>query len=230
MNLEPFTGPGSTPARRRFWEAARSAVMASQKIAGRNVTVDEHQGKGSVINVPDRKRDCGGCVCIDTVEIVDGGSGYLVGNRLSPVFGTACVELGPFQLLVSSVDGSGAVTAVVPIPGGGYLVPPSNPISFAGALGSGFTANCTFACTTGPLPCPDSVSIEFHDVIFDCGCVDTGSGTSSMFTAGTFNDNPSAWSKRGNCGNSCFWGYDSPGGGCPSGTFTTHFQKWDNSD
>ncbi len=99
MNLESFTGPGSTPSRRRFWDQVTDAVVSSQKVAGRNVSVDEHSGKGTVINVPDRQRasrassfDCGtvlsitfsgvvldcGCVLIDHVDhsaiITDGGA------------------------------------------------------------------------------------------------------------------------------------------------------------
>lgn len=53
MNLKPFTGPGSTPSRRRFWDQVTNAVIASRKVAGRNVSVDEHPGKGSVINIAD---------------------------------------------------------------------------------------------------------------------------------------------------------------------------------
>ncbi len=53
MNLKSFKGPGSTPSRRRFWDQVTQAVIASQKVAGRHVTVDEHQGMGTVINVDD---------------------------------------------------------------------------------------------------------------------------------------------------------------------------------
>ncbi len=51
MNLDSFTGPGSTPSRRKFWDKITQAVNASQKVAGRNVSVSEHQGKGTLINV-----------------------------------------------------------------------------------------------------------------------------------------------------------------------------------
>jgi hypothetical protein len=54
MNLKPFEGPGSTPSRRRFWQAASAAVLASQKMAGHHVTVAEHPGKGTIINVERR--------------------------------------------------------------------------------------------------------------------------------------------------------------------------------
>lgn len=55
IELKPFTGPGSTPSRRRFWDRVQAAVMASQKVAGRHVTVAEHPGKGTVINVDDSR-------------------------------------------------------------------------------------------------------------------------------------------------------------------------------
>ncbi len=51
MNLDSFAGPGSTPSRRRFWDKVTQAVIASQKVAGRNVTCDDHQGTGSIVNV-----------------------------------------------------------------------------------------------------------------------------------------------------------------------------------
>jgi hypothetical protein len=54
MNLKPFKGPGSTPARRHFWEQARAAVLSATKLAGHHVSVDEHPGKGTVINVARR--------------------------------------------------------------------------------------------------------------------------------------------------------------------------------
>jgi hypothetical protein len=63
MLLPPFTGPGSTPVRRSFWSDAFAAVMGSRKIAGRHVTVDEHPGKGSIINVERRAIAIGAC-CI----------------------------------------------------------------------------------------------------------------------------------------------------------------------
>ncbi len=52
MNLDKFTGPGSTPSRRRFWDKARDVVISLQKLEGNNVSVDERQGAGTVINVP----------------------------------------------------------------------------------------------------------------------------------------------------------------------------------
>ncbi len=65
MNLDSFTGAGSTPSRRRFWDKVTLAINASQKTAGKNVSVAEHQGMGTLINV-NRERgttppDCTNC-------------------------------------------------------------------------------------------------------------------------------------------------------------------------
>ncbi len=51
MNLDKFTGPGSTLSRRKFWDKARDTVLSLQKQAGRNVSVSEHKGMGTLINV-----------------------------------------------------------------------------------------------------------------------------------------------------------------------------------
>ncbi len=56
MNLDSFTGAGSTPSRRRFWDKVTQAVLASQKIEGKNVSVAEFPGMGTIINA---KRDQG---------------------------------------------------------------------------------------------------------------------------------------------------------------------------
>ncbi len=58
--MKSFTGPGSTPSRRRFWDQVTEAVNASRKIAGRHVTVSEHEGKGTLINVDDTSARRGG--------------------------------------------------------------------------------------------------------------------------------------------------------------------------
>ncbi len=70
MNLESFSGPGSTPSRRRFWDKITAAVIASQKLAGKNVSVAEHQGKGTLINVTRGRPSVGVCCTTDTITIV----------------------------------------------------------------------------------------------------------------------------------------------------------------
>ncbi len=70
MNLDSFTGPGSTPSRRRFWDKVTQAVNASQKVAGRNVSVSEHQGMGTLINViRGRGVTPPGCPCIVFTDV-----------------------------------------------------------------------------------------------------------------------------------------------------------------
>ncbi len=75
MNLDSFTGPGSTPSRRRFWDKITQAVTASQKIQGENVSVEEHKGMGTLINVPsDNRRSTPStppdCECFDPSDVV----------------------------------------------------------------------------------------------------------------------------------------------------------------
>ncbi len=114
MNLDKFTGPGSTPSRRRFWDKVTEAVIASQKIAGRNVSVDEHQGYGTLINVPNptRRPTPGGTVacCFDDITCEDlspedciaaGGTPRATGTSCSDNDGNGCcIEC----LIVSTYD------------------------------------------------------------------------------------------------------------------------------
>ncbi len=98
MNLEPFTGPGSTPSRRRFWDKAVAAVIASQKVAGRFVTTDEHPGKGTVINVDDtsaRRRRGFPCCTTDTITIA------FDGITICPGFGIVGDMTGVFLLTLT---------------------------------------------------------------------------------------------------------------------------------
>ncbi len=69
--MKSFTGPGSTPSRRRFWDQVTETVNASRKIGGRHVTVSEHEGKGTLINVADTsaRRAGGGGGCPTTLLI-----------------------------------------------------------------------------------------------------------------------------------------------------------------
>ncbi len=61
VNLDSFTGEGSTPSRRRFWDKVTAAVIASQKVEGKNVSVSEHQGMGTLINVTRGRSGFVGC-------------------------------------------------------------------------------------------------------------------------------------------------------------------------
>jgi hypothetical protein len=98
----------------------------------------------------------GACQFIASVQILNRGNSYKVGDILDPLFGNLCGagDNYGFRLQVASVAPSGpscvnggCVTAVTIVPGAGigYSAPPSNPIRFGGsATGTGFTANCTF--------------------------------------------------------------------------------------
>ncbi len=72
MNLDKFTGPGSTPSRRRFWDQVAESVLASQKVEGKNVSVDERHG-GTVINVARNPGTAATCPTGDTVMVTFSG-------------------------------------------------------------------------------------------------------------------------------------------------------------
>ncbi len=114
MNLEPFTGPGSTPSRRRFWDKVTAAVIACQKVEGNNVTVAEHQGAGTLINV-NRVRGLEGGVgaccyddgtCDDLTEADCNDAG---GNWQGT--GTTCAD-DPNPCLGACCEGEGGTTCV----------------------------------------------------------------------------------------------------------------------
>ncbi len=71
MNLDKFTGSGSTPSRRRFWDKVQQAVMASRKTQGRNASVDEQEGQGTVISFPDQKTTA--ITCPSSITLVVSG-------------------------------------------------------------------------------------------------------------------------------------------------------------
>ncbi len=114
MNLEPFTGPGSTPSRRRFWDKVTQAVIACQKVEGSNVTVAEHQGAGTLINV-NRVRGLeggpGACcyddgTCDDLTEADCNDAG---GNWQGT--GTTCAD-DPNPCVGACCEGDGGTTCV----------------------------------------------------------------------------------------------------------------------
>jgi subtilisin-like proprotein convertase family protein len=68
------------------------------------------------------------------------GSGYSVGDILTVVGGTGVAA----ELVVTSVDGTGAITGFAILQGGLYTVNPTNPVSLTGGTGAGAQANLTF--------------------------------------------------------------------------------------
>lgn len=67
-------------------------------------------------------------------SIIDGGSGYTVGDVLDFLGG---VFLGAAQVQVTSVDGGGAVTGITKTALGGYNELPVSPVSASGGTGTG---------------------------------------------------------------------------------------------
>ncbi len=138
MNLDSFTGPGSTPSRRRFWDKVTAYVIASQKVAGKNVSVSEHEGKGTLINVT-RGRAAAGNPCDNLeaasinlhVEGVTSCPGLfdcidVNGDWMLPFFDSGTWELdqefdcGPFPITLSFiVDCTGGAGFAVNITVGG---------------------------------------------------------------------------------------------------------------
>ncbi len=105
MNLAPFTGPGSTPSRRRFWDQVTQAVIASQKVAGRHVSVDEHLGKGTVINVADNRRSAQPAGCPpEGAEITVTLSDVVIDCGCITAFATS------FQIISAVVNGTYVLT------------------------------------------------------------------------------------------------------------------------
>ncbi len=145
MNLKPFTGPGSTPSRRRFWDKVTQAVVASQKIAGRFVTVDEHIGKGTVINVgetslrrptPPPPTDSGACCdeeggCTTTTETECTGTFQGIGVPCDPNPCQGCCCGAPFCdegfIVCDSIPGSEFITGITTLAecnaAGGRFIP-----------------------------------------------------------------------------------------------------------
>lgn len=69
MNLPKFSGPGSTPSRRRFWNTVAETVISSQKKSGHNVTASEYEGQGTLIDIDRNRGTSGDCCNRDVTEI-----------------------------------------------------------------------------------------------------------------------------------------------------------------
>src|SRR5882724_680207 len=94
MKLDRIGQSGTTQSRQSFWVNVRDAVLAQQKKAGRNVTVDEHYGAGSVINIADTGQRRGGgnvgACCVDgvcSITTEEDCTGHYLGD------GTTCTDI-----------------------------------------------------------------------------------------------------------------------------------------
>jgi hypothetical protein len=73
------------------------------------------------------------------------GTGYVPGDALTVVGGTAAV---PARLAVATVNGVGGVLTVTIANGGAYAVVPPNAVAVTGGSGAGFTVNATWGVGT----------------------------------------------------------------------------------
>lgn len=72
MQLEKFTGPGSTKPRRAFWDKIVDTILASQKREGKNVSVNECYGLGTIINAARERGTPVECDCPREVSEISG--------------------------------------------------------------------------------------------------------------------------------------------------------------
>ncbi len=89
MNLDSFTGAGSTPSRRRLWDKVTQAVLASQKIQGKNITVDVRDGYGSIISIPSASPGRGG-----TPHTGPTTGACCIGDGCEELSESVCAEVG----------------------------------------------------------------------------------------------------------------------------------------
>jgi hypothetical protein len=112
---------------------------------------------------------------VETMTVVSGGTGYVVGDIVSLVGGTSTITA---QARVMTVASGGAISTLLVIEGGNYTVNPAGTLNLSGGSGSGATVTVTII--NGGLGYPDSIKIS---------AVATGTGTSDITVLGTNNLN-----------------------------------------
>ena len=173
LKIEKFSGPGSTPSRRRFWDNVADAVASCRKLPGKNISVTEYDS-GSLIDVnPQRAKNQGpvtptGACCIDsgcTIKteaecLEDGGEYQGDGTTCSPnpCPGVCCHGEGGHECEMVS-------EAECEADGGTFLGPgdcDSNPCCICGSdeeftvtlsvrcVGSASLDGCDVNCSNGP--------------------------------------------------------------------------------
>ncbi len=188
MNLKSFTGPGSTPSRRRFWDKVTQAVIASQKVAGRFVTTDEHPGKGTVINVADNRRptpsgECPSCPSEESITVEFTGVDICAGCIVTDDF------TGNFVINSGTLNGTFELSDIVELPDNAccYRLPLPDPFILTLNVTSYFDDECTDPDATfdapvqiwaGRFPTP-SESGECQWVVF--ASVETGASSLLLF-------------------------------------------------
>jgi hypothetical protein len=102
------------------------------------------------------------------------GAGYVPGNTLTVVGGTAAVQA---VLQVATVDGAGGVLTVTITNGGSYSAVPSNSATVTGGSGVGFTVNATWGVGTATVASSGSGYVAVPTVHV------TGGGVGAAITA-----------------------------------------------
>jgi len=109
MQLKKFSGGGSTPARRRFWDDLRDAIQSASKLSGHNIAVSEQYGSGTVVEAQIRTGTTygvTGACCIDgscslrTRTDCEGSGGNYLGD------GTTCEDVDCTHGACCHPDGS----------------------------------------------------------------------------------------------------------------------------
>src|SRR5581483_10137668 len=82
---KPFPGAWD-----RWLNSVRNAIMTAHAVAGKNVTVDEHPGKGTVVNVDRKKKTETGACCVgEDCSILSEADCIAAGGTFQGV-GTSC--------------------------------------------------------------------------------------------------------------------------------------------
>lgn len=97
MNLEPFTGPGSTSSRRELWDKVVAAVMSARKTEGKNTSVTEYEGQGTLVAF---RRDTGSAPPTDCPPpnpcTVDVEWDVVIPGTITPIIVTGKPVPGPY--------------------------------------------------------------------------------------------------------------------------------------
>jgi hypothetical protein len=104
------------PRWERWLSAVRQSILTSQPQAGRHVTIDEHPGKGTVINVERRPSSGGGCACPSAIASID-----FAGISIR----TDCISCGSSSGTIQWADLNVNQTATAWIPQGLVCDPPA---------------------------------------------------------------------------------------------------------
>ncbi len=178
------------PAKWERWlSAVREGILSSQPVAGRHVTVDVHEGMGTVVNVADNRRPTSAITCAAHPNII------LTASEMVICAGCECgtdmmVQFGPVSVSDLGVN----IT---------YPQFPLNPII-------GFP-NFWSSDVAGAPPMPNVVHAVTYTGTCDDGCVTESGSSDEQIAWNVFCDSESGlWYVNGNIGDlGIFYGFGS---------------------